>query len=125
MFYYFVYLEDSEAGKTRHELDEVRLTPRPGHTEGPLHKAGPGEAPDPVLHVVIKLGAPTGEAGLASVRIVSVPVTGWRLQSRVIRGHSVARGQVPGHNNNNTLLEMVQDIPDLLAWGKIRDNCHC
>ena len=121
----FVHLEDCEARKTRHELDEVRLAP-PGHAEGPLHEAGPGEAPDPVLHVVIKLGAPPGEAGLASVREVSAPLTvGRRLQSRVIRGHSVARGQIPGDNNNNPLLEMVQDIPDLLAWGKIRDNCHC
>ena len=63
----FVHLEDCEARKTRHELDEIRLAP-PGDTEGSLHEADPGEAPDPVLDVVIKLAAPPGEAGLASVR---------------------------------------------------------
>ena len=77
----------------------------------------PGEAPDPVLDVVIKLGAPPGEAGvMAPVRELPGPLTVWRgLETRVIRGHSVARGQVPGDNNYNPLLEMVQNIPDLLS----------
>ena len=116
---FFIHLEDCEAGKTRHELGEVRLAPgpRPGQAEGPLHEAGPGEAPDPVLDVVIKLGAPPGQAGvLAPVRELSGPLTvRRRLEGGVIRGHSVARGQVPGDNNNNPLLEMVQNIPDLLS----------
>ena len=112
------HLEDGEAGQTRHELDELSLAARHGHTEGSLHQPGPGEAPDPMLYVVIKLRAPPLEAGLAwaSVREFSASLTaGWRLQGGMIRGHSVARGQVPGDNNHNPLLEMVQNIPNLFA----------
>ena len=113
-----VNLEDGEARQTRHELDELCLATRCSHAEGSLHYPGPGQAPDPVLDVVIKLGAPPLEAGLAwaSVGEFSASLTaGRRLHGGMIRGHSVARGQVPGDNNHNPLLEMVQNIPNLLA----------
>ena len=71
-----------------------------------------------MLYVIIKLRAPSLEAGLAwaSVREFSASLTArGRLQCGMIRGHSVARGQVPGDNNHNPLLEMVQNISDLFA----------
>ena len=71
-----------------------------------------------MLDVVIKLRAPPLEAGLAWASVREFPPSltgGWRLQGGMIRGHSVARGQVPGDNNHNPLLEMVQNIPNLFA----------